>query len=67
MSKKFTIVLIILALLLMAYNATLIDFKNPFEGDSLIAMIGIVAPLCAIILLLIYLTSKKIQQKLDEN
>ncbi len=60
------LVLIIVALLLIAYNVTLVDFENPFQGNSTIALIGIVASLCAIILLLIFLTSKKIKNKVDK-
>ena len=67
MSKTLSVILIVLALALIAYNATLIDFENPLIGDSLIALIGIVASLCAIVLLLIYLTSKKIENKLDKD
>lgn len=67
MKRTFSILLTILALALIAYNATLIDFENPLVGDSLIALIGIVASLCAIVLLLIYITSKKIEKKMDED
>lgn len=67
MSKTLTIVLITLAVLLIAYNVTLVNFENPLEGNSVIAMIGIVASLCAIVLLLIYLTSKKIQKRMEEE
>lgn len=67
MNKTFSIVLIFLALGLIAYNVTLVDFTNPFQGDSTIALIGIVASLCAIVLLLIFMTSKKIDKKLKEN
>ncbi len=66
MNKTFAIVLIILALGLIAYNVTLVDFENPFQGDSTIALIGIVASLCAIVLMLIFMTSKKIDQKLKK-
>jgi hypothetical protein len=65
MSRILNIILIVLALALVAYNVTIIDFENPFEGDSVIAFIGIVAPLCAILLLLIFRTSKKIQRKIN--
>ena len=67
MNKTGYIILILLAVALIAYNATMIDFQQPFEGDSLIALIGIVAPLCAIILLLIYMMSKRIQKKLKDD
>lgn len=67
MSKTFTVVLIVLAIVLIAYNVTLVDFNNPLEGNSVIALIGILAALCAILLLLIFLTSKKIQKKIDKD
>ncbi|MBA4745481.1 hypothetical protein [Flagellimonas halotolerans] len=66
MNKTFAIVLIILALGLIAYNVTLVDFENPLQGDSTIALIGIVASLCAIVLMLIFITSKKIDKKLKD-
>lgn len=67
MSKTLTLILIVLALILIAYNTTLVDFNSPLEGNSTIALIGIVAALCAIVLLLIFLTSKKIQKKIDKD
>lgn len=67
MSKKLSFILIILGIALIAYNVTLVNFENPLEGNSIIAIIGIVASLSAIVLLLIYMTSKKIQKKLNEN
>ncbi len=66
MNKTFAIVIIILALGLIAYNVTMVDFENPIQGDSTIALIGIVASLCAIILMLIFMTSKKIDKKLKK-
>ncbi|MCE2613778.1 hypothetical protein LVD13_12415 [Flavobacteriaceae bacterium D16] len=67
MSKTVTVILVFLALALIVYNATLIDYEHPLEGKSIIALIGIVAALCAIVLLLIYQTSKKIEKKIDEK
>ncbi len=67
MNRTVTIILIILALALIVYNATLVDYEQPLEGKSVIALIGIVAALCAIVLLLIFLTSKKIQKKIDDQ
>ncbi len=67
MNRTFTIVLIILALILITYNVTHIDFEEPLKGNSIVALIGIVASLCAILLLIIYLTSKKIQKKIEDN
>lgn len=67
MNKPLYIILIIAALALIAYNVTLVDFSDPFEGNSIIAIIGIMASLCAIVLILIYIASKKIQKKIDNN
>ena len=67
MIKFATLILVLLALGLIAYNVTMVDFTNPFEGDSVIALIGILAPLCAIVLLLIFITSKKIDKKIKED
>ena len=41
--------------------------RQPFEGDSIVALIGIFAALCAIILLLIFMTSKKIEKKVGKK
>ncbi|MFY7740309.1 MAG: hypothetical protein ACOVQC_07305 [Flavobacterium sp.] len=62
--KIFTTILILLAVGLMAFNITLLDFQNPFEGDSLIALVGIAAAFCAVLILLIFKMSKKIEEKL---
>ncbi|HUH47491.1 MAG TPA: hypothetical protein VLZ54_10090 [Arenibacter sp.] len=65
MNKIWIVVLIVLGLGLVAYNVTLVDFENPLEGNSIIALIGIMASLCAIVLLLIYGISKRIQNKME--
>lgn len=67
MNKIVIVILIVLGLGLIAYNVTLVDFKDPFQGNSVIALIGILAALCAIVLLLIYSTSKKIQKKIEQD
>lgn len=66
MNKTFATVLIVLALGLIAYNVTMVDFVDPLHGDSTIALIGIAASLCAIVLMLIFMTSKKIDKKLKK-
>ncbi|WP_298474714.1 hypothetical protein [uncultured Maribacter sp.] len=67
MNKTLTLVLIALAIALISYNVTLLDFNNLFEGNSIIALIGIMASLVAIVLILVFNTSKKIQKKMNEN
>ena len=54
---------IVLALGLAIFNLTRIDVAHPFEGDSSIALIGVVACACAVLLLLILLLSKRIAEK----
>ncbi|MEP3208283.1 MAG: hypothetical protein ABJN95_03790 [Maribacter sp.] len=67
MNKTLSIILIVLAVALIAYNVTLVNFDNPLEGNSIIALIGIVASLCAVVLLLIFMTSKKIQDRVNKD
>jgi Na+/melibiose symporter-like transporter len=67
MNKILLSVLLVVALALIGYNATKIDPQEPLAGDSLVALIGIVAALCAVVLLLIYNTAKRIQKKMDED
>lgn len=66
MNTKLTILLILAALALTAYNITLVNWTAPFTGDSTVAIIGVVACLSAIVLLLIYNTSKKIADKVKK-
>ena len=61
--KKFIYIFIGIAILLMAYNVTFLDFSNITEGQSGIALIGIVTAACAIMLMLILRTSKIIERK----
>lgn len=67
MNKYISILLILIAVALIVYNTTLLNFDNVLQGDSIIALIGIVASLCAIVLLVIYTMSKKIQKKIKEE
>jgi hypothetical protein len=62
--KYFTILVTLVALGLIVYNARMIDFDNPFEGQSVIALITILACLCAIALLQVLRLSKRVDNKL---
>ncbi|MFY8065043.1 MAG: hypothetical protein ACOVNM_00995 [Flavobacterium sp.] len=62
--KIFTNILLFIAIALIIVNVFLLDFNKPFEGDSMIALIGIVASFCAVLILLIFRMSKKIEEKL---
>ena len=59
-----TIVFMIIAAGLALFNLTKVNYSNPFEDDSMVALIGVVASLIAIVILLIFNTAKSIQQKL---
>ncbi|GGB85180.1 hypothetical protein GCM10007424_26540 [Flavobacterium suaedae] len=61
--KTFIYTLIAIAIGLIIFNITLLDFNNLFEGDSLIALIGIIASLCAVCILIIFKKAKQIEEK----
>lgn len=61
--KIFIYVLISLAVGIIAYNLTKLDPNNWLQGDSSIAVFGILSGLCAILVLSILLISKKIAAK----
>ena len=65
--KIFTNILVFLALALILFNITLLDFTNPFQGDSVVAFIGIIASFCAVLILLIFRMSKKIEENSNDN
>ncbi len=62
--KIFTSILLVIAFALIVVNVCLLDFDKPFEGNSLVALIGIVASFCAILILMIFRMSKKIEAKI---
>ncbi|MGV1011125.1 MAG: hypothetical protein ACOYBS_01660 [Flavobacterium sp.] len=65
--KIFTTILIVIALALVIFNVTMLDLNKPFEGNSMVALIGIVASFCAVFILLIFKMSKKIEDKLKNQ
>lgn len=65
--KIFTYIIVFLAIVLIGFNITMLDFKHMLEGDSLIALIGIIAILCAVVVLLIFRLSKSIDDKLKNQ
>ena len=65
--KIFTIVLSIIALGLIVFNFTKVNFNAPFQGDSIIALITIVASFCVIIMMSILRTSKRIEEKVKRR
>ncbi len=65
--KLFTSILLVLAFGLIIFNLTQLDYANLFAQESMIAMIGIVAAFCAILILLIFRMSKTIEDKLKDQ
>lgn len=61
--KALSVIFIIIAVILIGINATQINTDAPFEGQSMIALITILAALCVILMMLILRTSKRIEQK----
>ena len=61
--KIFTSILVVLALSLIVFNITLLDFNHLFDSKNSIALIGIVASICAVLILLIFKVSKKIEER----
>ncbi len=61
--KIFTYIFIALAVVLIGLNISQIDINNPLEGNSSVALIGVVATLCAVILIVILKMAKSIDEK----
>ena len=61
--KTFLRIMALLAFGMMIFNATMVDWKMPTEGDSLVAIIGILASASALLLIWILMLSLKINAK----
>ena len=65
--KHFINILMIVAILLIGFNLTQIDFSNPYGDKSMIAAITVLAGFCAILLLAILKVSKKIEKTIKKK
>ncbi|MDT0558173.1 hypothetical protein RM697_05925 [Ichthyenterobacterium sp. W332] len=61
--KLFNIIFTLVAIALIVFNTTKINFNAPFKGDSMVAIITIVAGLCAILVVQILMISRRIEEK----
>ncbi|TDN95417.1 hypothetical protein DET49_10112 [Salegentibacter sp. 24] len=61
--KLFIYTVIFLAIVIIAYSATILNFDDLLKGDSGTAVLIIVGSLCLIILMGILLTSRTIAEK----
>lgn len=58
--KIFTYVVYALSLLTIIFNATKVSLEKPFEGESTIALIGIIASFCAALIVTLFMVSRKL-------
>ncbi|MBO2543400.1 hypothetical protein J0871_03125 [Salegentibacter sp. BDJ18] len=61
--KLFIYTVIFLAVVIIGYSATVLNFDDLLKGDSATAVLVIVGSLCVIILMGILLTSRSIAKK----
>ncbi len=61
--KTIIYIFISVAIVLIAYNFTFLDFENLLEVESAVSLTGILAGACAILLMLILRTSRIIDRK----
>jgi len=59
-------ILMVLIAIVVGINFVKLDPSHPLEGDSSIALISILAGLCAFLLLSVLLVSKKIAEKIKK-
>jgi len=65
--KAFTYTLSVIALGLIIFNLTQIDYNDPFDDKNTVALITVMAGLCTILLLAILRVSKKIEAKVKKR
>jgi hypothetical protein len=65
--KILTLILSILAIGLVIFNASKLNFEALLEGESFTALITMIIALCAVILLQILRISKKIEKLSKTN
>ena len=61
--KLFIYIFLALSASLLVFNAFNVNFEAPLAGDSFAAVVGVIASLCAIVLLIILQLALKIKQK----
>jgi hypothetical protein len=61
--KIFIYSIIILAIVLIGYHSSILDFDNLLQGESAKAAVAILASICVILLMAILLISRSISRK----
>ncbi|AJR02949.1 hypothetical protein [Siansivirga zeaxanthinifaciens] len=65
--KIFTIIISVLSVALIVFNLTKVNYSAPLEGNSTVALITILASLCALFIVLILYVSKRIEAKVKNQ
>ena len=65
--KILTIIISVLSVARIIFNFTKVNFEAPFKGESTVALITILASLCAMLIMLILTVSKRIEQRVKER
>lgn len=63
----FSLIFTVVAIAIIGFNITKVNFQTPFEGESIVALITVFALLCGIILLQILRLSKRVEQQLKDK
>lgn len=66
MNKWVQLSLVLIAVALIIFNSTKLDFEDITYGDSGTALIGIFCSLIGIVLVLILRLSKKVEERIDK-
>ena len=61
--RIFSYIIIALSVITIIYKEKKIDFEKPFEGESTIAIIGIIASFCAILIVTLFRVAKKVVEQ----
>jgi hypothetical protein len=61
--KIFSYIIIVLSIITIIFNARKIDFEKPFEGESTIALIGIIASFCAVLIVTLFMVARKVVEQ----
>ena len=65
--KGFIYFLMIVTLGLVIYNLTKVNYSDPLNEKSIVALITVIAGCCAILLLAILRTSKRIEETVKKK
>ncbi|MFL2599239.1 MAG: hypothetical protein ACJ0P1_01575 [Flavobacteriaceae bacterium] len=65
--KTFIKIMILISVIMLFFNISKVDTQDLLNDKSVIALIGIIASLSAIVILIILIISRKIQNKIKKN